>query len=200
MVGWPGGWWIREQDNDLGPGNGKNHKEQKYKDKNVVYIGTKTNILSSFSSQECSPWNLSEQIYRAHSVVKIKVDSETWWKQVINPGGFNIVVVPLLQQWWTHYQGRGVTRKQQKFYAIKPKYFLNTSYATKYLLAQRYERGVWQAGNDWCWRKRQATSFKMIHFSFLSSSPLKSLSEITNLKTARACVNNINQISLTSDK
>ena len=35
-----GGWGRREPDSDLGPGNGKNHKEQKYKDKNVVYIGT----------------------------------------------------------------------------------------------------------------------------------------------------------------
>jgi hypothetical protein len=61
MVRWPGGWGIREQDNDLGPGNGKNHKEQKYKDKNVVYIGTKTHILSSFSSQDESGFrNLME--------------------------------------------------------------------------------------------------------------------------------------------
>jgi len=35
-----GGWGRREPDSNLGPGNGKNHKEQKYKDKNVVYIGT----------------------------------------------------------------------------------------------------------------------------------------------------------------
>ena len=34
------GWGRREPDNNIGLGNGKNHKEQKYKDKNVVYIGT----------------------------------------------------------------------------------------------------------------------------------------------------------------
>jgi len=34
-----GGWGRREPDSNLGLGNGKNHKEQKHKDKNVVYIG-----------------------------------------------------------------------------------------------------------------------------------------------------------------
>jgi len=37
---WVGGWGRREPDSNLDLGNGKNHKEHKYKDKNVVYIGT----------------------------------------------------------------------------------------------------------------------------------------------------------------
>jgi len=57
-----GGWGRREPDSNLGPGNGKNHKEHKYKDKNVVYIGTnidreaeKESGVLTASTHNCQP-------------------------------------------------------------------------------------------------------------------------------------------------